>query len=327
MVNESKIYTVDDMDHIVQPFGSKLVAVKIDDKWGFMNAQGKMVISATFQDAHNFSEGLASVKTKDKWGFINTKGKFVVKAEYDKVGAAFNNGYAQVSKKGKWGMINSKGVVVIPLKYVETNMVSEGLTHIKIGQKYGFMNMKGKMVIPAKYAEAYHFQNGLAPVKSKGKWGYINKSGKLVIPYKYIDAESFKNGYARVVIQKGSNYFYGVINLKGKNVMDTKYYQILLLNDGIAPYQLQSSLDKISMGYISLKTGKTLFKVKNLIEEYSEGYAFGAYKGKLYDVIYNRNGKVTYLKNKYYDVSTFQNGYAIGTIDDSEMKFRIIHKN
>ncbi|WP_146549001.1 WG repeat-containing protein [Rummeliibacillus suwonensis] len=325
-ITESKVYSVEEVDHVVQPFGSKLLAVKLEEKWGYMNSKGKMVIPAIFEDAHNFHEELASVKNNGKWGYIDTNGEFIVKAEYEEAAPAFHESYTQVAKKGKWGIINKRGKIIIPLKYAETCAVGEGLTPIKIGGKYGFMNMKGKMVIPAKYTHAYNFQNGLAPVKSKGKWGYINKSGKLIIPYKYIDVESFNKGYARVVLQKANNYFYGVINQKGKTVLEIKYNQILPLNNEVAPFFIQRSPGKMSMGYISLKTGKTLFQVKNSVNEFSEGYAFGTYNGKLLNVVYDAEGKKTFLKNKYYQASTFYNDYAVGSVDYGETKFRIIHK-
>ncbi|RPJ95592.1 WG repeat-containing protein [Rummeliibacillus sp. TYF005] len=325
-VEESNIISLEDFDKVVQPFGSKLIAVKINGKWGYMNTQGKLVIPATFQEAHNFSEGLASVKSNEKWGYIDTTGKFVIKAEYEGVAVTFNNNYTQVERKGKWGVINKKGNIIIPIKYSKINPVNEGLASVKLGNKYGFINLKGKLVISTKYEDAYNFHNGLAPVKSKGKWGYINKSGKLVISYKYIAAESFNNGYARVVIKKGGNYLYGVIDKAGKQIIIPKFYQILSLNNGIAPYLLQNSSGEISMGYISLKTGKNLFKVKKSIQVFSEGYGFASYKENLLNVIYDRNGKKIYLKNKYYDISPLKNGYAIGTLDFEEANFRIIHK-
>lgn len=326
-LTESKIYSVDEYDCVVQPFGSKLVAVKVNGKWGFMDSKGNMAIKAIFEEAHNFTEGLAPVLNNGKWGYINTNGDFLVSAQYDEVAPSFHDGYVQVAKKGKWGIIDKNGKVVIPLKYQEVNSVGEGLTAVKIGKQYGFVNSKNKLVIPAKFEQAYMFQNGLAPVKNKGKWGYINKSGKLVIPYTYIDAESFVDHFARVVIQKGTTYYYGVINTKGKKILETKYYQVLALNEGIAPYVYTNEQNHISMGYISLKTRKTIFKLKNLIEEFSEGYAFGGiYSGRLIDAVYDKRGAVTLLKNKYYKVSPFNNGYSIATVNFEETSFRIIHK-
>ena len=326
-ITESKIYSVDEYDSVVQPFGSKLVAVKVDGKWGFMNSKGDLAIKTIFEDAHNFTEGLAPVLSKGKWGYINTKGKFVISAQYDEVDPSFSNGYAKVAKKGKWGIIDKNGQVIIPLKYQEVNSVGEGLIAVKIGKQYGFVNIKNKLVIPAKFEQAYMFQNGLAPVKNKGKWGYINKSGKLVIPYTYIDAESFVVNFARVVIQKGNTYFYGVINTNGKKILETKYYQVLALKDGMAPYIYINEQNTISMGYISLKTKKTIFKLKNLIEEFSEGYAFGGiYSGRLIDAVYDKSGAVTLLKNKYYKASPFNNGYSVATVNFEETSFRIIHK-
>lgn len=323
-LKESKIYQVDAVD-CIDPFGSNLIAVKNNDKWGFMNTQGEMVIEAKYQEAHNFHEGLAAVKYKGKWGFINSADQQIIKPEYNHTSYYFNNGYVEVEKKGKWGSINKKGKVVVPLKYEEIGGLSEGLASVKIGKKYGFVNIKRKVVIPAKFDQAYKFSNGLAPVKYNSKWGYINKLGKLVIPYKYVDVESFTNGYARVVVKKDSAYFYGVINTKGKEILKTKYFLLLPITDGLAPYMYQNSQSGDLMGYISLKTGKTIFKVTTTINEFSEGYTFGSANSKFIDAIYNKKGKVKYLKYEYYRLTPLKNGYSIGLINDDETEFRIVY--
>ena len=50
---------------------SILLPIKVDDKWGYMDTNGHIVIEAQFDDASNyFSEGLAIIKNKDKYGFV-----------------------------------------------------------------------------------------------------------------------------------------------------------------------------------------------------------------------------------------------------------------
>jgi hypothetical protein len=48
--------------------------VKQDDKWGFIDKTGKVVIPLIHNDVRSFSEELGGVKQDDKWGFINKKG-------------------------------------------------------------------------------------------------------------------------------------------------------------------------------------------------------------------------------------------------------------
>jgi hypothetical protein len=47
-------------------------------KAGFIDADGKIVIPPSFEDAASFSEGLVSGKINRRWGAIDASGKLVI---------------------------------------------------------------------------------------------------------------------------------------------------------------------------------------------------------------------------------------------------------
>lgn len=55
----------------VLPFSQGLSAVKIGNKWGFVDEKNVLVIPAQYQSVRSYSGGLAAVEINDKWGFIN----------------------------------------------------------------------------------------------------------------------------------------------------------------------------------------------------------------------------------------------------------------
>ena len=57
-----------------EPFCEDLAAVKFDEKWGFINPNGEVVIPFEYDEIQNFQNNLAAVKKSNKWGFINKKG-------------------------------------------------------------------------------------------------------------------------------------------------------------------------------------------------------------------------------------------------------------
>ena len=71
-----------------------------------------MVIPSVYDDARYFSEGVAHVKQNDKYGFINTEGKVVIPCIYDEVWG-FSEGLAKVKQNDKWFIINIEGKVII----------------------------------------------------------------------------------------------------------------------------------------------------------------------------------------------------------------------
>jgi hypothetical protein len=52
-----------------------LADVRVEDKLGFIDKTGKMVIPPQYGSATAFSEWLAPVKLDGKWGFIDKSGK------------------------------------------------------------------------------------------------------------------------------------------------------------------------------------------------------------------------------------------------------------
>ncbi len=54
---------------------------------------------------------------ENKWGFVNKDGDMVVEAKYDKVTEFNEFGFASVQKDGKWGAINTQGKEVVEPTY------------------------------------------------------------------------------------------------------------------------------------------------------------------------------------------------------------------
>ena len=54
-------------------------------KYGYVDADGQMVITAQFEDASDFENGCAMVKLNDKWGVINTSGEIVIPCQYREI--------------------------------------------------------------------------------------------------------------------------------------------------------------------------------------------------------------------------------------------------
>ena len=93
---------------------SVIFCVRVDGVSYFADENGVMLFGRQFDGAEGgFSEGFASVESNDKWGFINTKGKMVIPCIYD-AAWPFSKGFACVVSNGKLGVINQSGEFVIP---------------------------------------------------------------------------------------------------------------------------------------------------------------------------------------------------------------------
>ena len=56
----------------------KLEEIKKDEKWGYIDTHGDLVISCNWDQVYGFSEGLAAVKKGNTWYFIDKAGNIVI---------------------------------------------------------------------------------------------------------------------------------------------------------------------------------------------------------------------------------------------------------
>ena len=167
-----------------------------DGRWGYKDAQGKVVVTPRFLLAEEFSpEGLAPVVDDNGWAYINAQGRVVIRPfVVDNGPDYFSEGLARFTRKGKFGFFNERGKVVIPPKYDFASPFSEGFAafcagcreepsgehRIVKGGKWGFINRQGEIVIRPRFDEVEVFQGGRARAKWDGQWRPIDKRGRVM---------------------------------------------------------------------------------------------------------------------------------------------------
>jgi hypothetical protein len=157
------------------------------------------VVTKGYEAAKDFSEGLAPVKVEDKWGFIDRKGHMVIEPKFD-AAESFSDGMARVKLGTSWGYIDHAGTLVIGFQYEEAGDFSDGLAPVgrwgdePEDNEFYYIDKRGIQAFPEKFAVASHFFKGLAHVKLKPKknqkeddpeiFAYVNQSGKKVFTYR-----------------------------------------------------------------------------------------------------------------------------------------------
>lgn len=99
-----------------------------------------------FDKGKSFKEGLAAVKVSNKYGYIDTKGDMLIQPQY-KTAKDFSEGLAAVEVDGVWGYIDKSGRVVISPQFSLAFQFSEGLAGVKVGNAWSFIDKSGKIVI------------------------------------------------------------------------------------------------------------------------------------------------------------------------------------
>lgn len=187
--------------------GMALVINK-DQKNFYLDSTGKEIhFDLDFDKSYAVFEGMIQVVKDNRSGFMNKNGKLIIPFRYHDA-RAFSNGFAAVAldstttasgrKIPLWGYIDKSGKEVIPPAYTAVgSSVGEGLFPVSLSDPFskdprnitwGYLNSSGKLVIPYKFNHAYSFSDGIALVcigktnTSSGKWGFINKNQEFIFP-------------------------------------------------------------------------------------------------------------------------------------------------
>ena len=171
-------------------FSNKRALVHYNDRYGYIDTDGNIIVQNIYQEALPFSENLAAVKVSDRWGFINTSGEMEITPQFVSVGS-FNDNRAAVRKTSNlFGFINSKAEMVISEQFEEVRDFSEGLAAVKLGEKWGFIDTEGVTIITPQFDAVNDFYQELGrfmvliPTEDgqDEAFGYVNKEGKIIWP-------------------------------------------------------------------------------------------------------------------------------------------------
>ena len=165
----------------------------------------------------NFSEGLASISTSMGFGYMDMNGTIPISPTYDGA-SAFCDGFARIEKDGKYGYIDKSGKLVIDIIYEEAPTELMEITLVAKDGIRQYINRMGQAVYTAKGNEVAfgEFSNGFFWVdtlqeKVSGNvttLTYYNASGIAVsshIGYKNIGEYSSVNEYGHAFAMNESS--------------------------------------------------------------------------------------------------------------------------
>jgi hypothetical protein len=339
--------------------------VETDNYGGFEDPNWSYFLPKPFR---NFSEGLCAVRIGDKWGYIDKTGAVVITPQFDSAGI-FSEGLACVRKGRKVGYIDKTGKLAIPMKFdwfagvevkdppipdldfakssIQVFQFSEGLASARSGNYGGYIDKSGKFVIPPIWERCSPFTDGkaivckgirlsvidksgkateLPPQTCRGgddvyiqiiglppqhKFAYVDQAGKKVIPQEFTDAHEFSEGLAAVapkaVNDSNQNRGWGYIDRSGKFVIPPSVY-ISGNNVASAFVNGRAIVSQISEGSLSTrnlhgaidKTGKWVVQPKyEHISAFREGLARAF-----------RNGDTVYLEKDGNEVINAHTGWG-----------------
>lgn len=195
-----------------------------NNRFGFIDETGSVVIAAQFYSAQEFSEGSAAVRIDGKFGYINTDGSVCIAPKYD-YALPFENGLALVYLNGKPLFINVSGEKAFESNYASMSRFIDGKSYVKtITGKSGVIDFKGDLLVDTIYQHIEQFKDGLAVVyglnhekenadeSETHEVSVIDTKGKLLLPFgAYHEIQHNASGYfeaSRPVAGKKNDWEY-----------------------------------------------------------------------------------------------------------------------
>lgn len=112
----------------VNEFSEGVASVYVGKQGFYIDRSNKKVLEITTERIwnNNFVNGLALIKSNNKFGYINIKGEIVIKPIYEEA-TMFDNKLALVTFNKKSGVINNKGKIILPLIFDNLGGISQNL--------------------------------------------------------------------------------------------------------------------------------------------------------------------------------------------------------
>ncbi|MBQ2540096.1 MAG: WG repeat-containing protein, partial [Paludibacteraceae bacterium] len=175
-------------------------------------------------------------------GYIDENGKMVISANYIMV-LPFSCGWAWVYEDGEDQFIDKDGKSVIPDPFPGDDYFYFNRIRFVEDGKIGMYDENWKVVIPADYKIlGCGTEDGLIRFTEDGKeYGYLDKDGKVVIQEQFSEADNFAGGIAVVVERKDYEYRYGVIDKKGNFLIDYQKKYLYNLGEGRVAFKNAST--------------------------------------------------------------------------------------
>lgn len=164
----------------------EFIGVKIDDRWGFVDINGKLRIANQYENVGPFNEGLAPIKILGRWGYVDKREDIIVQPAYDTV-YNFRGGVCEVVKKGKYGLINAQGKITLECDYDNVKRIKNGGFLIEKEQKIGLAGKDGRLLILPRFDKVTDLNNGFVIASRKEKYGLLSNDGVSTIPMIFDD--------------------------------------------------------------------------------------------------------------------------------------------
>ena len=315
------------------------IMISQNNKYGFIDEDGKTIVNPKYSYAENFVNGYSIVKNSSNNTFIiNKGGKVVVKpGKYFSIKRSNDDIIASISTKNglKYGILSSNLKVKTKFIYDSINYIDDCYTFVK-GNVVGVINLDGKQIF--KYELPKNVEKQIDVIVSKVSLQTVEKYAVVKV-----NSSSFiiniKDGFVvcdatlNKVLTNDNNVFYEIDSnnktykyIENNNVVLESDSYIAVDVKSISSGIIKATLKDFKNEYISNKTKEKIYPNLNESEVYQENdlFSFESYDYKHRKPMFNivEKGEIIKTIDKTFDIEKpFVNGIAIITFNDNTYSY------
>ena len=210
-----------------QPLNQELYPYKENDKWGYINQNGDVIVRPQFEDARDFVGDYATVLLDDNmsssvygpmykslhWGIIDKTGKIQLKD--------LGPFYGDISVTDDGFVIGSLGASVGETRCLIIASIKDGKELFPLIDKQIYcdeMRFETKEAFQKEGMLAYHDIN-------EGLWGFLDMDGEIAIKPQFTHVIGFFDGIASVQDNESEKYY--LIDKTGKKTTEHEYESMI----------------------------------------------------------------------------------------------------
>ena len=193
-----------------------------------IDTQGKVIFDSSLeiQELAGHSEDFYLAKMNDRWGFLDFNGRLRISNRYDSAGL-YSEGFAPVWINRRWGFIDKDETLTIQPYYDEVGAFKNGLSIVRVGQNFGLLDTSGSELVAIEWKNIsllpggnYLFQDG------DGRVGLISRTGKILFRPQF-DTLTDLGGKVLVSVNKKK----GILAYSGEQLLKLNYKEIKISGD------------------------------------------------------------------------------------------------
>ncbi len=200
-------------------FSQTVFPVKMNNRWGLINNEGRMVIKPNYEAIGDFkSYGYAVMQRNGRVGLLNQLGQEIVGAQYEDL-RVLDSARIAVMERGQWMVIDLQGKVLLPKGYDRLQMWDGGYLAFRVQKKWGVLNQKGIQVVAPKFDEILIRQGRFFLTSTGGLKGLVLNTGVEVIAPTTDQIDIISDSL--FFFRKGNNW--GAADGSGKIIAPARY--------------------------------------------------------------------------------------------------------